>query len=100
LIPIYAIHRHRGLWPDPDRFDHTRFLGDGARKIPRTAHMPFGAGPRACVGATFAMMEMVAALATLLQHVRFSTVEATRCEPIHRITLRPKGGMVLKINGA
>jgi cytochrome P450 len=46
------------------------------------------------------MMEMVAALATLLQHVRFSTVEATRCEPIHRITLRPKGGMVLKINGA
>jgi cytochrome P450 len=100
FIPFYAIHRHQGLWPDPDRFDHTRFLGDGARKIPRTAHMPFGAGPRACVGATFAMMEMVAALATLLQHVRFSTVEGTRCEPIHRITLRPKGGMVLKINGA
>jgi cytochrome P450 len=100
FIPIYAIHRHQSLWPDPDRFDHTRFLGDNARTIPRTAHMPFGAGPRVCVGATFAMMEMVAALATLLQHVRFSTVEGTRCEPVHRITLRPKGGMMLKVTPA
>jgi cytochrome P450 len=100
FIPIYAIHRHQRLWPDPDRFDHTRFLGDTAKRIPRTAYMPFGAGPRVCVGATFAMMEMVAALATLLQHVRFATVERTRCEPIHRITLRPKGGMVLKTTSA
>ncbi len=97
FIPIYAIHRHRRLWPDPDRFDHTRFLGDNAKQIPRTAYMPFGAGPRVCAGATFAMMEMVAALATLLQHVRFSTIESTRCEPVHRITLRPKGGLVLKL---
>jgi cytochrome P450 len=100
FIPIYAIHRHQGLWPDPDRFDHTRFAADNARKIPRTVYMPFGAGPRVCVGATFAMMEMVAALATLLQHVRFATVERTRCEPVHRITLRPKGGMVLKTTSA
>ncbi len=100
FIPIYAIHRHQQLWPDPDRFDHTRFLGDNAKRIPRTAYMPFGAGPRVCVGATFAMMEMVAALATLLQDVRFSTDEATRCEPVQRITLRPKGGMVLKIRPA
>jgi len=97
FMPVYAIHRHMALWTDPDRFDHTRFLGDSARKIPRTVYMPFGAGPRVCVGATFAMMEMATALATLLQHVRFATVEGTRCEPVHRITLRPKGGMVLNI---
>lgn len=97
FIPVYAIHRHQRLWPDPDRFDHTRFLGDAAKGIPRTAYMPFGAGPRVCAGGAFAMMEMVAALATLLRDVRFSAVEGARPEPVQRITLRPKGGMPLKL---
>jgi len=97
FIPIYAIHRHERLWRDPDTFDLTRFQGDKAGRILRTAYMPFGAGPRVCVGATFAMMEMVAGLATLLQNVRFAPVEGARYEPIQRITLKPKGGLQLRV---
>jgi cytochrome P450 len=97
FIPVYAIHRHERLWPNPDRFDPSRFQGDNAKKIPRTAYMPFGAGPRVCVGASFAMMEMVAGLATLLQRLRFSAVGGAPHEPIQRITLRPKGGLPLRV---
>lgn len=59
--------------------------------------VPFGAGPRVRVAATFAMMEMIVALATLLQCPRFSTVEGALCESIHRIALRPQGCMVVKV---
>ena len=97
FIPVYAIHRHERLWSHPDQFDPSRFQGDSARKIARTAYMPFGAGPRVCVGASFAMMEMVAGLATLLQSLRFATVNGARHEPIQRITLRPKGGLPLRV---
>jgi cytochrome P450 len=97
FIPVYAIHRHERLWREPDRFDLTRFLGENARHIPRTAYMPFGAGPRICVGGAFAMMEMVAGLTTLLQRLCFAAVEGARYEPVQRVTLRPKGGLPLKI---
>jgi cytochrome P450 len=97
FIPVYAIHRHERLWRDPDHFDLSRFQGERAKQIPRTAFMPFGAAPRVCVGATFAMMEMVAGLATLLQSVRFSPVDGARYEPVQRITLRPKGGLPLHV---
>jgi cytochrome P450 len=97
FIPIYAIHRHKRLWQDPDHFDLTRFQGSRAKQIGRTAFMPFGAGPRVCVGATFAMMEMVAGLATLLQGCRFAIDEGAHYEPIQRITLKPKGGLRLQV---
>ena len=97
FIPVYAIHRHTGLWNEPDRFDLTRFMGEGAKAVGRTAYLPFGAGPRICVGATFAMMEMVAGLATLLQNVSVSLAGGADCQPIQRITLRPKHGMPLRI---
>ena len=100
FIPIFAIQRHERLWPDPGRFDPGRFLGEGAKRMPRTAYMPFGAGPRICVGGAFAMMEMVAGLATLLQGVRFAVGGGAPCEPIQRITLRPKGGMPLAVTAA
>ena len=97
FIPIYAVHRHRLLWKSPERFDPTRFLGDKAKEIRRTAYMPFGAGPRICIGGTFAMMEMVGAMATLLKELRFSTTSATRCEPMQRVTLRPKDKLELAV---
>ncbi len=98
FIPIYAIHRNERLWRDPDKFDLTRFLGDAAKRIPRTAYMPFGAGPRVCVGASFAMMEMVAGLATLLQRCRFAARDGDRHQLVHRVTLRPKGGLTLEVS--
>ena len=97
FIPIYAIHRHRKLWSSPDRFDVRRFLGEDAKRIQRSAYLPFGAGPRVCIGGTFAMMEMIIATATLLRCLSFSTSGETRCEPIHRVTLRPRDGLQLTV---
>jgi cytochrome P450 len=98
IIPIYAVHRHRLLWPSPDQFDLTRFTGKAAREIRRTAYMPFGGGPRICIGNTFALMEMVSGFATMIRHLRFSTTGATRCEPIQRVTLRPKDNLQLAVS--
>lgn len=97
LIPIYAIHRHRTLWSSPDDFDPERFAGGSQTQRPRCAFMPFGAGPRICLGASFAMMEMVAGLATMLAPLRFRLHDKTPPEPMHRITLRPRKEVVLRL---
>ena len=57
VIPIFAVHRHRKLWEDPDRFEPARFAPEREAKYARTQFMPFGFGPRTCIGGTFAMME-------------------------------------------
>lgn len=98
LVPIYCIHRHRKLWQDPDRFDPDRFAPEKKTLIPRTQFMPFGAGPRICIGSAFAMVEGITLLATLVRSTRFDWDGRHKPEPISRITLRPKGGMPLRIN--
>jgi len=97
FIPIYAIHRHEALWSDPDCFDPGRFRSQAQAARPRCAYIPFGAGPRICIGASFAMMEMVAGLATMLTAVRFRLQDTTPPEPMHRITLRPRNPVVLRL---
>ena len=71
VIPIFAVHRHRKLWEDPDRFEPARFAPEREAKYARTQFMPFGFGPRTCIGGTFAMMEGGAILATLVRRARF-----------------------------
>src|SRR5207237_10136537 len=73
LMPIYAIHRHARRWERPDEFDPTRFEPGREDEIPRYQYMPLAAGPRVCIGMSFALMEATAILATLAQHVRFET---------------------------
>jgi cytochrome P450 len=97
VMPIYAIHRHRKRWHDPNLFDPTRFAPENEAKISRYQYMPFGAGPRICIGMAFAMIEATAMLATILQAVRFQTVDDHVPIPIARVTLHPKGGMPLKV---
>ena len=97
IMPIYVIHRHRKRWEDPDAFDPERFTPAREAKIPRHQYMPFGAGPRICIGMAFAMIEATAMLATLLQQARFAPVDGREPVPVARVTLVPRGGMPLKV---
>jgi cytochrome P450 len=97
IIPIFAIHRHRKLWTDPDRFDPDRFLPRAEAGRPRTQYMPFGGGPRVCIGAQFAMTEATALLATFVRAAHFDWDGKHKPEPLSRITLRPSGGMPLMV---
>ena len=97
LMPIYVIHRHSKRWSDPDVFDPTRFAPGSESAIPRYQYMPFGAGPRICIGMSFALIEATAMLATLLQHARFSPVPGHVPTPVARVTLLPRGGMPLRV---
>jgi cytochrome P450 len=97
MIPIYAVHRHTKLWNDPDRFDPERFTPERKAKYARTQYMPFGFGARTCIGASFAMMEAIAVLATLVRGADFEWDGQHAPEPLRRVTLRPKGGMPLHV---
>ncbi len=92
---IYIMHRHKMLWDHPERFDPDRFSEARAKGMPRFQYMPFGAGPRICIGMKFAYMEAVAILATLIRDLRFLPNPAHTVEPNIRITLRPERGMPL-----
>ncbi len=98
VIPIFCVHRHRALWRDPDRFDPDRFLEKYTKSMPRTQYMPFGAGGRICIGMSFAMVEAKALLATFVRAARFEW-DGRHCpEPVSRVTLRPKGGMPIRVH--
>lgn len=95
MISPYAMHRHEGYWPDPDRFDPDRFAPEQIKERPRFAYLPFGGGPRLCIGLSFAMMEMKLVLALILQQhtLALKPGHVVDLEPV--ITLRPRYGMVM-----
>jgi cytochrome P450 len=95
MIPVYGLHRHRKLWEEPDAFRPDRWEArDG---IDRYQFLPFGDGPRICIGARFAMQEAVVILATLLARFRFTAVPGRRPDPVMILTLRPEGGVWLEV---
>ena len=98
LIPIYAIHRHAKRWERPDAFEPERFAPAREAAMPRYQYMPFGAGPRICIGMSFAMIEAAAILATLVQGARFATLPGGEPQPVANVTLLPKGGMRLAVS--
>jgi cytochrome P450 len=93
VISPWIVHRHRKLWDAPDDFRPERFMPPHDRDIPRGAFIPFGLGPRICIGRGFAIQEMLGVLATLLPVFRFRLVDSQSVMPHARITLRPEGGM-------
>jgi cytochrome P450 len=97
LMSIYAIHRHAKRWERPHEFDPTRFAPSREASIPRYQYMPFGAGPRICIGMPFAMIEATAILATFLQHASFEWSGHEEPIPVARVTLIPKGGMPMRV---
>jgi len=99
-IPVYAVHRHEKLWSDPDRFDPSRFEPEAAKARDRCSYLPFGAGPRICVGQGFAQMEAAAVLATLLRSFQLELRPGYTPEPRLRVTLRPATGMPMRITGS
>jgi cytochrome P450 len=97
-IPIFALHRNVDLWDNPNAFDPDRFAADRVKSRPRYSYLPFGAGPRVCIGAGFAMIEATVILATLVRAFCFQSVTGHRPRPVAKVTLRPSGGMPLLIS--
>jgi cytochrome P450 len=101
LMPsIYAIHRRPDYFPDPEAFQPERFTPERERELPRYAYMPFGAGPRICIGNHFAMMEGHLLLATLAQQVTFALVPGQHIypDPGKALTLRPNKGIKMIVH--
>jgi len=94
ILPIYALHRHHMLWEDPDAFRPDRFAD--RKSVERYAYLPFGDGPRICIGASFALQEAVIILGTLLNRFRFTPVAGRNPDPVMILTLRPEGGVWLE----
>lgn len=89
VLSIWSIHHDPSLWPDPERFDPTRFLGEPAHD--RYAWMPFGAGPRACIGQHFSMLEAVAALALLVRDFDLESEHPSDQVPVNSaVTIYPE----------
>lgn len=88
MIAPWVLHRHHALWRDPDAFDPSRFLPD-APPPPRFAFLPFGAGPRVCVGAQFAMTEAVLVLASLIRRFQVVREDARPVLPVAVVTTQP-----------
>ena len=94
MLPIYALHRHHLLWENPDAFDPERFAPGVERD--RFSFLPFGGGPRICIGASFALQEAAIILATLLARFDFALVPGRVPVPRMILTLRPEGGVWLR----
>jgi cytochrome P450 len=96
-IAPYVLHRHKKLWDRPDVFRPERFLPEERGRIDRFAYLPFGAGPRVCIGASFSLQEAVIVLATIVRSVRLDLVPGHEVMPLQRITLRPRGGLPMRL---
>ena len=99
FVPVYAIHRHEAYWRKPDEFDPSRFEADAIEARDRYTYLPFGAGPRICIGQSFAQWEATAVLATIISSCQLRLRPGYIPEPRLRVTLRPAAGMPMRIAG-
>ena len=98
VVCPYTLHRRPDLWPDPERFDPSRFSPEAEAARPRGAYLPFSDGPRVCIGQRFGLLEGPLILATLLQHADFELTSSAAVELDGRSpTLRPHGGITLRV---
>ncbi|SEH44420.1 Cytochrome P450 [Rhizobium tibeticum] len=93
LIMPWTLHRHELYWDKPRAYVPERFLPENRGKIGRFQFLPFGAGPRVCIGATFALQEAVIALAVLMHRFRFDLTDQTKPWPVQKLTTQPQNGL-------
>lgn len=97
IISPWVLHRHEKLWDDPAAFRPERFLPENRKSVDRYAWIPFSAGPRVCIGASFALQEAMIALATILKVADIEPITAVEPRPVHQITLRSRETMRLRL---
>ena len=96
--PPYVLHRSPALWEDPLRFDPERFAPGKLEERAKLAYMPFGAGPRVCIGNHFALMEAKLILAMIARRWSVQVKDPANIRPDPKVTLRPAGGMPARLH--
>jgi cytochrome P450 len=98
VIAPWVVHRHRLLWDRPDVFDPERFMPDTRAAVGRFAYLPFGMGPRTCIGGVFGLQTAIILLATILRRFRLDVAPGFEVRPVLRVALRPRGGLPMTIH--
>jgi cytochrome P450 len=96
-VCTWSLHRHPDYWDNPEGFDPDRFAPARVAERSRYAYLPFGAGPRQCIGVNFALYEAKLVLATLLQRYAFELVPGQDLRPAAEVTLRPTHGLHMRL---
>jgi cytochrome P450 len=97
VVAPYILHRRRALWQRPEAFDPRRFLPEARAAVPRFAYLPFGAGPRVCIGAAFALQEATLALSAIVSKFELQVAPGHVVWPQQRVTLAPRGGLQMVV---
>jgi cytochrome P450 len=97
FLNVYGMHRRAKYFPNPERFDPDRFRPEAEKDMVRMSYLPFGGGPRVCIGNQFALLEGQVVLAALAQRVTFEAASTRDIQPEPLITLRPKNGVPLLV---
>ncbi|MFC0159733.1 cytochrome P450 [Mameliella alba] len=97
VLSPWHLHRHEGLWDNPDGFDPARWQTENGKRCGREAYMPFSAGPRVCTGAGFAMVEGVLLLSLILRDLRVTPVAGREPVPEAHLTVRSRDGIWLHV---
>jgi cytochrome P450 len=98
LTSPYVLHRDPRWFPNPEQFDPERFNEENSKSMGKYTYLPFGGGPRVCIGNSFAMMEMQIIVATIAQHYTLELLPNQTIVPEPLVTIRPKYGITMRLN--
>src|SRR5262249_34902687 len=98
IVSQYVMHRDPRYFERPEEFDPDRWTGGLLKRLPKFAYFPFGAGPRMCIGNTFAMLEALLVVATVVPRFQFSLVPLSPVVPFPSVTLRPQPGIRVTVH--
>lgn len=97
VISPYLLHRHQTLWDRPNEFDPSRFIGRSRESVDRFAYLPFGAGPRVCIGSPMALQSATLVVASIMKNFRLQVAPDHKVWPVLRVVLRPEGGLPMAV---